>query len=167
MRSFRALSYINNLHPKTHRELYFVIEQIIAKAIPLWNETMTQVINEENQLPFPSRVKVPDFYREHYRVPKQRKRESYKAFVRRLDEYDKKMEKRTVVQPEPDKFKPARRRIKKVDLGKYIGKIQVIVKLTNIHLTPEKPSYGGGSWHVEGQLNEDMYVQPSALTRSL
>ncbi|ETW81407.1 hypothetical protein HETIRDRAFT_51381, partial [Heterobasidion irregulare TC 32-1] len=32
--------------------------------------------------------------------------------------------------------------------------LQVIVKLANIHLTPEKPEYGGGSWHVEGMLNE-------------
>ncbi|KAF5643069.1 hypothetical protein F52700_2784 [Fusarium sp. NRRL 52700] len=32
--------------------------------------------------------------------------------------------------------------------------IQVIVKLANIHLTPETPSYDGGSWHTEGQLNE-------------
>jgi len=30
--------------------------------------------------------------------------------------------------------------------------LQVIVKLANIHLTPEKPTYNGGSWHVEGQL---------------
>ena len=30
--------------------------------------------------------------------------------------------------------------------------LQVIVKLANIHLTPEKPTYEGGTWHVEGQL---------------
>ena len=29
--------------------------------------------------------------------------------------------------------------------------LQVIVKLANIELTPEKPEYDGGSWHVEGQ----------------
>ena len=28
--------------------------------------------------------------------------------------------------------------------------MQVIVKLANIVLTPEKPEYGGGTWHVEG-----------------
>jgi hypothetical protein len=28
------------------------------------------------------------------------------------------------------------------------------VKLANIELTPEKPEYEGGAWHVEGQLNE-------------
>ena len=32
--------------------------------------------------------------------------------------------------------------------------LQVIFKLANIHLTPEKPTYDGGSWHVEGGLNE-------------
>jgi len=38
---------------------------------------------------------------------------------------------------------------KTVDLrGKTL---QVIVKLANIVLTPEKPEYGGGTWHVEGK----------------
>lgn len=32
--------------------------------------------------------------------------------------------------------------------------LQVIVKLATIHLTPDKPEYPGGSWHVEGMLNE-------------
>ncbi|KXS95124.1 hypothetical protein AC578_2878 [Pseudocercospora eumusae] len=39
--------------------------------------------------------------------------------------------------------------------------LQVIVKLANIHLTPEKPTYDGGSWHIEGQLNE--HICASAL----
>jgi hypothetical protein len=30
----------------------------------------------------------------------------------------------------------------------------VIVKLANIVLTPEKPDYNGGAWHVEGMGNE-------------
>ncbi|KAM0486638.1 hypothetical protein ACHAP7_002441 [Fusarium lateritium] len=40
--------------------------------------------------------------------------------------------------------------------GFFNGKkeIQVIVKLANIHLTPEQPKYNGGSWHTEGLLNE-------------
>ena len=29
--------------------------------------------------------------------------------------------------------------------------LQVIVKLANIVLTPEKPEYSGGTWHVEGK----------------
>ena len=30
------------------------------------------------------------------------------------------------------------------------------MKLANIHLTPEKPSYSGGAWHVEGMENESI-----------
>ena len=33
--------------------------------------------------------------------------------------------------------------------------LQVIVKLANIHLTPEKPTYDGGAWHIEGQMVSD------------
>jgi len=32
--------------------------------------------------------------------------------------------------------------------------VQVIVKMANIHLTPEKPKYEGGVWHLEGMANE-------------
>ncbi|EPS38527.1 hypothetical protein H072_7739 [Dactylellina haptotyla CBS 200.50] len=32
--------------------------------------------------------------------------------------------------------------------------VKVIVKLANIILTPDKPEYAGGSWHVEAMLNE-------------
>lgn len=43
-----------------------------------------------------------------------------------------------------------------VDIRRDYSKrgLQVIVKLANIELTPENPQYNGGSWHVEGQLNE-------------
>jgi hypothetical protein len=32
----------------------------------------------------------------------------------------------------------------------------VIVKLADIELTPENPRYSGGSWHVEGMVNENI-----------
>ena len=39
-------SYINNLHPTLHADLYSVIEKIIAKAIPLWDLTLTSTFGE-------------------------------------------------------------------------------------------------------------------------
>lgn len=60
-----------------------------------------------------------------------------------------------VGQPEPEEYKYiGPKEIKST--GWFDGKknLQVIVKFANIHLTPEKPSYDGGSWHIEGQLNE-------------
>jgi hypothetical protein len=32
--------------------------------------------------------------------------------------------------------------------------LQIIVKMASIELTPEKPRFPVGSWHVEGQMNE-------------
>lgn len=50
----------------------------------------------------------------------------------------------------------ARRKAQPLDLREHFSKsgIQVIVKLANVHLTPSKPRYEGGTWHIEGKLNE-------------
>jgi hypothetical protein len=39
--------------------------------------------------------------------------------------------------------------------------LQVIVKMVSIELTPEKPYFHPGSWHVEGQMNE--HIAATAL----
>ena len=64
-----------------------------------------------------------------------------------------------VKQPEPEKFEPPIEPDPTIDLKEEYAKsgLQVIVKLANIHLTPENPSYDGGSWHVEGQLVSHLY----------
>lgn len=60
---------------------------------------------------------------------------------------------RKVVLPEPGDFEP-RPPFKSSSIReKYRHRgLQVIVKFANIMLSPDKPSYDGGSWHVEGQL---------------
>lgn len=68
---------------------------------------------------------------------------------------------RRAVPCDPEEFEPLTRAAngdsEMVDLFKDHAEhgLQVIVKLANIELTPEKPSYSGGSWHVEGQLVND------------
>ena len=64
------------------------------------------------------------------------------------------------MRPEPGQFvspsvsQDGKHDERRVDLKREFGErgLQIIVKLANIHLTPEKPRYGGGTWHVEGQL---------------
>lgn len=53
------------------------------------------------------------------------------------------------------KFEAPAEPTEKIDLKGE--KLQVIVKLANIELTPEKPRYGGGTWHVEG-IDEERIV---------
>ncbi|KAF8625748.1 hypothetical protein AX17_006774 [Amanita inopinata Kibby_2008] len=157
----KITSYINNLHPHRHKNLYSLVERIIGCAIPLWNVTLTG-------------QKVPQ-----YRF----QRISYKRALRQgqSDEednvpftiWDEEALNTPAMQPEPEIFKPPtvpddlRNKFLQedgmtlksectVDLKRDYGErgLQVIVKLANIHLTPEKPEYEGGTWHVEGQLNE-------------
>lgn len=61
---------------------------------------------------------------------------------------------RKLVQPEPGEFESPLKPEAPVNLANdYASKgLQVIVKLANIHLTPDGPEYEGGTWHVEGQL---------------
>lgn len=65
---------------------------------------------------------------------------------------------RVIFQPDPTQtFIPLERRIEeqgRVDLRNDFDGLQIIFKLASIHLTPEKPLYGGSNWHVEGALNE-------------
>jgi hypothetical protein len=73
------------------------------------------------------------------------------------DEYEERMstwyKSRKIIKPEPGEFKVKGEEDKPSFVNDFAeGKIQVIVKLANIELTPEKPEYEGGSWHIEGQL---------------
>lgn len=51
-------------------------------------------------------------------------------------------------------------------------RLQVIVKVATIRLTPEAPTYGGGKWHIEGMENEAivataiLYYSCSNITQS-
>ena len=84
--------------------------------------------------------------------PQREEGESEYAYYDRLDAWEEEI--RVLVLPEPGEFKPRFTTEPVVDLKKMFGKrgLQVIVKLANIHLTPEKPTYEGGTWHVEGPL---------------
>ncbi|KAF8646019.1 hypothetical protein AX16_007444 [Volvariella volvacea WC 439] len=128
----RITSYINNLHPGKFSKLYDIIEKVIARAIPLWNATLTAVRYG------PYAVSIP------------RIKFSRVSYQKGTDG-----EGSTLHIPDAPVFEiPSLRGAKRFDLVKQFKDkgLQVIVKLANIHLTPGKPEYEGGTWHVEGQL---------------
>ena len=146
----RITSYINNLHPQKHRDLYSIIENIIGCVIPLWNKTLTGLKYPETNLsrtPYKALLVWPKDY-DYEELEKmtdaeyeQRRKQWYEDNWLRL-------------QPEPAPFQAPEKPAKDVDLRRdYAGSgLQIIVKLANIELTPENPTYDGGSWHVEGML---------------
>ena len=142
----RIVSYINNAHPVHHKGLYEVVEKIIARTIPLWNKSLSQSGDK--------RIVYDDVkYGEHPDPePEESDGEDHDedAF---WEKYDQWQDTRPIILPEPGVFAIPQEQ-ETLDLRKQFPdtKLQVIVKLANIELSPDNPSYEGGSWHIEGQL---------------
>lgn len=170
-------SYVNNLHPVEHAKLYPVLDKLIEKALPAWDVLYRWPEEFEMQRLTVTRCgtkcSTPEICKANYecapynrplndgeepRVEDEQWEDGYEETERgRIDmawfESTHEMD-----LPDPDLSKlPVR-----VDESNFrtsgffnsASRIQVIVKLANIHLTPENPSYAGGSWHVEGLQNE-------------
>ncbi|KAF9267960.1 hypothetical protein L218DRAFT_919840 [Marasmius fiardii PR-910] len=171
-------SYINNLHPQHHRPLYTILEKITAQAILLWNDvlsvidsnksenTQLRIITSGVQYEYPLGMQRPLDPSEDPEDPDRWDRDE--EWLR---------ENRVLIQPKPKEYKPINTEdLTRVDLRSDFIKdgIQVIVKLANIELRPEdgKTEYEGGTWHVEGQLNEHIcasaiyYYDQSNVTES-
>ncbi|KAJ7074554.1 hypothetical protein C8F01DRAFT_1100908 [Mycena amicta] len=147
--------YINNLHPKQHQPLYRVIEEVIAGFVPMWERVLGDVNREDGKCvawdqsgriepigcvwgntgkPYPDEDCPSDVEDEEAWYEEFLNRQT--KDIPQANEYSGQLE---------DRFKPVSLR------GRNI---QCIIKLANIHLTPENPEYNGGSWHVEGMVNE-------------
>lgn len=145
----RIVSYINNAHPVHHRGLYKVVEQIITQTIPLWNKSLSNSASP--------RIKCTDVeYGEHsYPEPEGPEEGDVdeEAFYERSQRW---YNTRPIILPEPESFvAPEESAESEIgDLRKQFSDtgLQVIVKLANIELSLENPTYEGGSWHIEGQL---------------
>ena len=157
---FEFGSYINNLHPIKYKSLYDSISDIFNAAVPGLNCVLTRYASQEFV-----RIPVPrgsDAYTDEYH----KEREELDAILdREAEETGNDYDWERMEEFEKDKLKylceliPAWEQApvfdKPIDLSTFEN-LKVIVKLANIELTPENPSYAGGSWHVEGGINEDI-----------
>ncbi|WP_395366532.1 DUF4246 domain-containing protein [Streptomyces sp. YH02] len=148
-------SYVNNVHPEAHRDLAAVLPDLFARMRPLLENVLTDLRH-----PRPLRIKA-DPWGWYDSEPKQPDKSSYSddaAYEEALDAWEKAQddwwENRRPVIPDAPAFTAPQvpDASDRVDLRGR--RLQVIVKLATIHLTPDKPEYQGGSWHVEGMMNE-------------
>ncbi|MFF6805631.1 DUF4246 family protein [Streptomyces sp. NPDC012616] len=148
-------SYVNNVHPETHRELAAVLPDLFARLRPLFENVLTDLRH-----PRPPRIDV-DPYGWYDSQPEYPDRSSYSddtsyAEARRAWEeaQDAWWENRRPVVPDAPAFTALESPDESARVDLRGRRLQVIVKLATIHLTPDKPAYPGGSWHVEGMMNE-------------
>ncbi|CAG9948297.1 unnamed protein product [Clonostachys rosea f. rosea IK726] len=191
--SVKFTSYINNLHPLKHREVYGTIEKLIEKSIPAWDTCVAALRgwsgvsgrssrfpfpddpdddNEDNWVPKLDEVETP----RHSRAPSEAEvsgdeSDAEEEFDEEDDYEDCDSESgdpycgtrkeakwkmiREPVQPQPLKFEAWKYGPSQGEsLRERFDGLQIIVKMASIELTPEKPEFPVGGWHVEGQMNE-------------
>ena len=153
-------SYINNLHPVDHADLYSALQRCIAKAIPLWDRTLSstyvplkpRIDMKMTKYDYPQGRDPPDDF---MRPGSDDIGETSVSDYQRRHQWERST--RVLIHPEPGRYNSSERSVEaKINLRKQFKDtgLQVIVKLANIELSPDKPEYEGGSWHIEGQLNE-------------
>ncbi|EGF82439.1 hypothetical protein BATDEDRAFT_86638 [Batrachochytrium dendrobatidis JAM81] len=132
-------SYINNLNPIWHRDMYKCIAKIFKCFVPMF-ESLFRTIHPM--------FKYIDIHNgiNGYESPSQSDHDDMQPDTRVI---------RPVYVPTlPEHFESKYESAKPVSLrGRNL---QVIVKLTNIQLTPSKPKYDEGNWHIEGPINESI-----------
>ncbi|MFE9676870.1 DUF4246 domain-containing protein [Streptomyces sp. NPDC006259] len=148
-------SYVNNVHPETHRELVSVLPDLFASMRPLLENVLTDLRH-----PRPLRIEA-DPYGWYASQPEYPDRASYgddgahaEAVRKWEEEQDDWWENRRPVIPDAPAFTRPESPDESARVDLRGRRLQVIVKLATIHLTPDKPEYPGGSWHVEGMMNE-------------
>ncbi|KAG8916501.1 hypothetical protein FRC01_003116 [Tulasnella sp. 417] len=156
-----ALGYINNVHPHHHRSLVTVIESLVGRFSLLWDKVLTDIHPSNGVLL--GRQQVVGSYKwinppEQPEPPQEGNQFSRLMGLAKRQEDLKRL--RTISLPTVPKqgYHGSGLGITCRNSTYSIqGKtVQVIVKLANIHLTPEKPEFPGGSWHVEGMANEQI-----------
>ncbi|KAI0386982.1 hypothetical protein F5Y04DRAFT_275437 [Hypomontagnella monticulosa] len=164
----RIVSYINSLHPEDHMDLYKVLEKFVAAAVTMWEECLFPLPQglppripwrqtrgiDDSYLLKGMECKVPDEF-----IIKDSESPEDKNNYEHSIKHRERLRENTVLRwPEPEDYY-LRKRCPGNDINfkkDFPSGIQIIFKLSNIQLTPEKPNYDGGPWHVDGALNDSI-----------
>ncbi|KAJ5119067.1 hypothetical protein N7448_010775 [Penicillium atrosanguineum] len=150
----RVLSYINNAHPVDHRALYDVVEKILAQVFPLWEKSLSGRGWYDKRIEFKESEYEEGSDPEPVWNPEDIDDNGDKCYEQQWNLWYDSLK---IKLPEPGEFRIRDSQDEKVvNFNKHFPnkRFQVVVKLANIELSPERPHYEGGTWHIEGQLNE-------------
>lgn len=168
---WRIASYINNLHPVNHRNIYRLIEDAFNCLIPQWNTTMTPL---KDMLHSRTRIEYhkAEYYPVSEEVAKQAPQIQPKETVSEYEErYIKwRTESYKAIQPDVGEFRPWAVPLRmmsqlpadlahtvRIEQGVELSRdykdrgLQVITRMLGIDLTPEEPYYET-DWHLECQM---------------
>ncbi|KAM0522607.1 hypothetical protein ACHAPE_002199 [Trichoderma viride] len=175
-------SYINNLHPQKYPQIYRTIEKLIEAALPTWDQCLSLRLEDGSKSGagrtgsrFPLQDindEFSDIWDPSSPLPLEDTDEDDGEANGDEDEYEYEYgyeeeredpaivewkETRNPVHPRVPEFED-------IDYAQHDTArlahefkktgLQVIVKMTSVELTPEKPELPAEEWHADGQMNE-------------
>lgn len=147
----QIVSYINDAHPVHHQGLYFVIEEILTRVVPLLNEALAY---HESRL----RIELPQNLNESA--------DNYGFEIMFGEDagFCNWSNSNGAELPEP--FSESQNPISGDDKGANSLQmklqdrgLQIIVRIESVELTPAKPEMAEDEWHLEGQPVSDIDIK--------
>ena len=146
-----ASPYINNVHPTLHKELSSVIPEILQHAVPMFECVLSDAIRPLLPMRIATSGRSDDdeetadcIWDDGIPYPGSSSEEECE------EDRDAWLEKHKFNTPDAKEHYDGDLQVMETRTSLKGRTLQVIVKLANIILTPEKPEYPGGKWHVEG-----------------
>ena len=139
--------YINNIDPKKHAALESVVPKLLERAVPLWERVLSDLSRPLLPLRVCSHdgIGLPDCVFDYDNEPDGEEAEEHEA------DMDAWLSTQNPNLPDAREYTEDLVLLKTPTVSLKGTTIQCIIKLANIILTPEKPEYPGGKWHIEGQ----------------
>ncbi|CEH16006.1 Protein of unknown function DUF4246 [Ceraceosorus bombacis] len=175
----KILSYINNLHPQRHASVYATLEKAVAAFVPLFEAVVASLLRNSCDrldgrwacdafLPGVLQPEREDFWepktieamleleaKQNGTTPPSGPAEPSshddEAWAQNQERRLRWKKTRKFVRPEVATWKEP---IPDVPVSLAGRTLQIIFKIASVELTPDKPKYEGGSWHLEGTPRE-------------
>ncbi|KAJ3241338.1 hypothetical protein HDU81_000902 [Chytriomyces hyalinus] len=165
-------SYINSLHRSKHAALYNDIGQIFERMVPMFelalgsfsSDSVIRIPNSTDNARY--QVEQDDWLIDTFLIRKygagvDLTNEKLRDEATDMEEYEDFCDdveggrvRPTYMPGFPGKFAKEEHGSRVVPMKLGGKSVQIIVKMATIHLSPTKPDYSGGSWHLEGMENE-------------
>lgn len=158
----RFKSYINNLMPLHHAPMYAHLEALFGRFVPLFERVLGDLASPAHRrLPYEGLASLHKVARHKRSTVAARRRNVNRSAGGELGTAiagaDDELRKMACVHDAVAQV-PAASEAAKLPLPRVVclknRRLQVITKIAAIHLTPDKPHYKGGSWHLEGCSDE-------------
>ncbi|KAM0253647.1 hypothetical protein ACHAQJ_007159 [Trichoderma viride] len=177
--SVRFTSYINNLHPQKYPEIYRTIEKLIETTLPAWDQCLSLPLRRGNKIgagrteprfpkqdfndndsgiwdpssppPLDDNVEADDEIDDDEGDDDEDYDEDYDPAIAEWERTRKPVH---PCVPEFEDINYAKRDTARLAQKFKNTGLQVIVKMTSVELTPEKPEFPAREWHVDGHMNE-------------